>query len=395
MPALSSIKSSSPKKAKPASLLLGGAISSRQSAISMQITQDQILNALTQVKDPDLNRDIVSLGFVKNLKIGDGRVSFAIELTTPACPVKDLMKEQAVQAVRAVPGVRDVQVAMTSQVRRSVGAPMGGMAAPNIKNIVPIASGKGGVGKSTVSVNLALALAKTGASVGLMDADVYGPSVPTILGVTDGPELTEDRRIVPVTQHGIKVISMGFFMKPEEAVIWRGPMLHKTMQEFLGNVQWGELDYLLVDLPPGTGDVQLSLCQIIPITGAVIVSTPQDVALNVAQKAIAMFKKLNAPVLGIVENMSRYQCPKCGHQEEIFGAGGAKQTAERMKLPFLGEIPLATEVRKTSDVGKPIVLSQPDSPAAQAFVAVAKNLAAQISIRAMSGELSAQPKVTF
>ena len=262
--------------------------------------------------------------------------------------------------------------------------------APTIKHIIPVASGKGGVGKSTVSANLALALQRRGASVGLMDADVYGPSIPTILGITDGPQVTDTRRIIPVTQHGLKVISMGFFMKPDEAVIWRGPMLHKTMEQFLGNVEWGELEYLIVDLPPGTGDVQLSLCQIIPITGAVIVSTPQDVALNVAQKAIAMFKKLNAPILGIIENMSAYVCPHCGKQEEIFGSGGARKTAERLSLPFLGEIPLATRIRATADAGTPIVLTEPGSPEASAFIAVAERLTAQVSLRA-----APMTKVTF
>ena len=269
------------------------------------------------------------------------------------------------------------------------------MTLPNVKNVIPVASGKGGVGKSTVSVNLALALAKTDAKVGLMDADVYGPSIPTMLGITSRPEVDEQNRISPVEQDGLKVVSMGFFMKPDEAVIWRGPMLHKTVQQFLGGVVWGELDYLLVDLPPGTGDVQLSLCQSIPITGAVIVSTPQDVALNVAQKAMVMFKKLNAPLLGIIENMSAYVCPHCHTREDIFGAGGARRIAEQFGIPFLGEIPLSMPIRVASDAGKPMVLAMPDSPAAQAFMAAAQQLAAQVSIRAMQGELTPQVKVTF
>lgn len=252
----------------------------------------------------------------------------------------------------------------------------------SIKHIIPIASGKGGVGKSTVSANLALALAKTGAKVGLMDVDVYGPTIPTMLGITEGPQVDAQNRISPVEAHGIKVVSMGFFMKPGEAAMWRGPMLHKTVQQFLTGVLWGDVDYLLVDTPPGTGDVTLSLCQSIPITGAVIVSTPQDVALNVAQRAIAMFKKLNAPILGIIENMSAYVCSHCGARDEIFGAGGARKTAERLNIPFLGEIPLSTPIRVASDEGKPIVLSQPDSPAAQAFSAIAKQLAAQVATRA-------------
>ena len=360
----------------------------------MAVTSDQILNALKSVQDPDLKRDLVSLGFIKNVAVNGGRVSFAIELTTPACPVRELMKEQAEQAVKAIPGVSQVDVTMTSQVRSSVSTPQG-MLAPHIKNIIPVASGKGGVGKSTVSANLALALAKSGARVGLMDADVYGPSIPTLLGVTAQPEVDEKNRITPIEQYGLKVISMGFFMKPEEAVIWRGPMLHKTVQQFLGGVFWGELDYLIIDLPPGTGDVQLSLCQSIPVTGAVIVSTPQDVALNVAQKAIVMFKKLNVPVLGLIENMSYYVCPHCGKRDDIFGSGGARKIAEQLQLPFLGEIPLATPIRTSSDAGKPILLSDPGSKAAKAFVHAAENLAAQVSIRAMQGELSPQVKVTF
>jgi ATP-binding protein involved in chromosome partitioning len=360
----------------------------------MAVTEADILNALKAVQDPDLHRDIVSLGFVQGVAIEGGCVSFTIQLTTPACPVRDQMREQAAQAVRAIPGVQQVDVRMTSQVRTSL-LQTEGLLIPTIRNVVAIASGKGGVGKSTVSANLALALAKTGARVGLLDADVYGPSIPTILGITGSAEVTADQQIIPIERNGLKVMSMGFFMKPDEAVVWRGPMLHKTVQQFLGGVQWGELDYLLGDLPPGTGDVQLSLCQSIPLTGAVIVSTPQDVALNVAQKAITMFKKLNAPVLGVIENMSAHVCPRCGEREEIFGSGGARKVAERLNLPFLGEIPLATPIRETSDAGRPIVISQPDSPAARAFTAVAEQLAAQISIRAMKGELGADIRVTF
>ena len=355
-------------------------------------TTEQVLNALKSVQDPDLRRDIVSLGFVKDVRVQNGHVAFTIELTTPACPVRDLMKEEARAAVAKLPDVSQVDVTMTAQVRTSIPMQPAGGLIPTIKNVVPIASGKGGVGKSTVSANLALALAKSGARVGLMDADVYGPTIPTLLGITAQPEVDERNRITPVEQEGLKVISMGFFMKPEDAVVWRGPMLHKTVQQFLGGVLWGELDYLIIDLPPGTGDVQLSLCQSIPITGAVIVSTPQDVALNVAQKAIAMFKKLNAPILGIIENMSAYVCPHCGKRDEIFGTGGAKKIAERLNIPFLGEIPLATPIRVASDAGKPIVLTDPNSAAAKAFVAAAEALAAQVSIRGMSQE---QVKVTF
>ena len=346
------------------------------------LTTEEILHALKSVQDPDLHRDIVSLGFVKNLTIQDGKVSFTIELTTPACPVRDQLKDQARAAALNLPGVSEVDVTMSSQVRSSM-AGMAGVSPniiPTVKNIIPIASGKGGVGKSTLSVNLALALSQRGSRVGLMDADVYGPTIPTLLGITEAPRVDEHNRFSPLTKEGLQVVSMGFFMKPDEAVIWRGPMLHKTVQQFLGGVLWGELDYLLVDLPPGTGDVQLSLCQLIPITGAVIVSTPQDVALNVAQKAIAMFKKLNAPILGIIENMSAYVCPHCSMRDEIFGTGGARKAAERLTIPFLGEIPLASPIRVASDEGKPIVLSQPQTPSAKAFFAAAEQLAAQVSI---------------
>ncbi len=361
----------------------------------MAVTQEQVLNALSTIQDPDLGRDIVSLGFVKNLAIAGSRVSFQIELTTPACPVKDLLREQAHTAVSAIAGVAAVEIGMTAQVRRSAIMPDAGNLAPTIKHVIPIASGKGGVGKSTVSANLAVALARTGARVGLMDADVYGPSIPWILGIAGQPDVDEQNRITPVEQDGIKVVSMGFFMKPEEAVVWRGPMLHKTVQQFLGGVLWGELDYLLVDLPPGTGDVQLSLCQSIPITGAVVVSTPQDVALNVAQKAISLFRKLNAPVLGIVENMAFYTCTHCGQRDDIFGNGGARLTAERLGLPFLGEIPLATRIRTASDDGRPVVLTEPDSDLAKAFIHVAEQLAAQVSIRTMQASLTPEIKVTF
>ena len=251
------------------------------------------------------------------------------------------------------------------------------MALPNVKNIIAVASGKGGVGKSTVSVNLAAALAKTGAKVGLMDADVYGPSVPAILGITDKPQM-KDNRVQPVVRHGVKVISTAFFMPPHEAVIWRGPMLNKMIQDFLSLVDWGELDYLIIDLPPGTGDVQLSLCQSVALTGAVIVSTPQDVAWNVAQKAIVMFDKLNTPVIGVIENMASYVCGHCGHEDEVFGKAGARKAAERLEIPFLGEIPLVTSVRAASDAGEPVVIADPDGAAGKIFMKIASGLAAQI-----------------
>jgi ATP-binding protein involved in chromosome partitioning len=271
------------------------------------------------------------------------------------------------------------------------------MAAPetgnSIRHVIPIASGKGGVGKSTVTANLALALARSGARVGVMDADVYGPSMPTILGVTTLPEMDEHDRLIPVEKDGLKIMSMGFFMAPEQAVVWRGPMLHKTMQQFLGGVIWGTLDYLLVDLPPGTGDIQLSLCQSIPIAGAVIVSTPQDVATNVAQKAVAMFRTLNAPILGLVENMSDYVCPSCGAHDDIFGEGGAKQLAEKLGIAFLGSIPLTAAVRRASDIGKPLVIAAPDSVPARAVNAIAEKIETLMAEKPAAVE--SQPRVTF
>ncbi|MDP6418236.1 MAG: Mrp/NBP35 family ATP-binding protein [Candidatus Krumholzibacteria bacterium] len=344
-------------------------------------SKDQILEALSSVMDPDLGRDIVSLGFIKNLNMDGGKVSFDLELTTPACPVKDQMKEQSENAVRAVEGVESVELTLTAQVRQAQGLPEM-KPLPGVKHLVPVASGKGGVGKSTVSANLAVALAKSGAKVGLMDLDIYGPSIPTIMGITSPPQI-DGERIHPPERHGVKVMSMGFFLDDDQAVIWRGPMLVKMIDEFLGNVEWGELDYMIIDLPPGTGDIQLSLCQKLPLTGAVIVSTPQDVALKVAKKAISLFGTLKTPVLGMVENMSYHHCSHCGEREEIFGNSGARDAAEKLNFPFLGELPLATAIREQSDSGVPILISEPESPHSKSFEAIASQVAAQASIRAM------------
>lgn len=363
---------------------------STQQAIVVQ----EILKALSQVRDPDLGRDIVSLGFVKNVEVSDGKANVTIELTTPACPVRETMRAEAEQLILTVPGIREANIQMTSQVRGSM-SPEASQLLPGVKNVIAVASGKGGVGKSTVSANLALALERAGARVGLLDADIYGPSIPTILGITSKPTATEKNFLIPVAQYGLKVISVGFFIDEEEAIIWRGPMLSKLLDQFLGMVEWGDLDYLIVDLPPGTGDVQLSLCQKIPLAGAVIVSTPQDVAIKVAQKAITMFRKLNTPILGIMENMSYFICNHCGQREEIFGSGGAERVAQRSGIPFLGKIPLATSLRATSDSGRPEIVDNPQSPMAQAFICVAENLAAQISIAALKGELQQEIKVSF
>ncbi len=341
------------------------------------IDQTTVLDALKSVKDPDLQRDVVTLGFVKELQIEGSRVSFNLELTTPACPVKDQLKAEAERVVSTIPGVESVAVQMTFKVTSKL-TPQARTLIPEVRNTIAVASGKGGVGKSTVAANLAVALMQCGAKVGLMDADVYGPSIPILMGASEAPQVTQDRILPPLAQ-GVKMISMGYFLPKNEAVIWRGPMLHKMIQQFLGEVEWGELDYLIIDLPPGTGDIQLSLCQTIPLTGAVIVSTPQDLALEVASKAIAMFRKLQTPILGIVENMSYYLCPHCGERDEIFGHGGARAASQRLGYPFLGEIPLNPGIRRNSDSGRPAVL-EVETPYSQAFVEVASATAAQVSI---------------
>ena len=347
----------------------------------MSVTQEQVLSVLRSVQDPDLHKDIVSLGFVKDVRVAGGEVDFTIELTTPACPVRDVMKAEAEQKVAALPGVTAARANMTAAVRARGG--FGKQAVPGIKNIVAVGAGKGGVGKSTTAVNLALALAATGAKVGLMDGDVYGPNLPQMLGVTGQPEASADKTIVPPEAHGVKVMSMGMLVPPDQPVIWRGPMLHGAVQQFMRDVAWGELDYLIVDLPPGTGDVSLSMAQSVPVAGAVLVTTPQGVSVSDVRKAVGMFRQLNIPVLGVVENMSYFVCGHCNERTEIFGHGGGARMAEELGIPFLGEVPIDTRVRSGGDEGQPIVVAQPDAPAAQAFRGVAGRVAAQISISAM------------
>jgi ATP-binding protein involved in chromosome partitioning len=343
------------------------------------LTDEQVLEALRVVKDPDLHRDIVSLGFVKNLKIDRGNVSFTVELTTPACPVKDQMRDQARAAVAALPGVTGVEVTMSASVR-AVGSPDAGRApVPGVKNVIAVGAGKGGVGKTTVAVNLAIALAKCGGRVGIIDGDIYGPNVPIMLGLQT--QLTTDgQKIVPAEKHGVQVISMGFLTTDDAAVIWRGPMLHGAIQQFFRDVRWDNLDYLIVDMPPGTGDVAMSLSQTVPVAGAIVVTTPQQVALADSRRAVRMYQKLNIPTLGIVENMSYYACPSCGHESDIFGRGGGEKMAALLEVPFLGKIPIYQPIREGSDSGVPLVISEPDSPSARAFTAVAERAAAEISI---------------
>ncbi len=347
------------------------------------VRQDEVLAALESVKDPDLHQSVVRLGFVKNLRIEEGAISFDLELTTPACPVKDDLKRQAEAAVRALPGVESVAVGMTSNVRRSQTAPSeGGMR--QVLNAVAVASGKGGVGKSTVATNLALALARSGARVGLMDADVYGPSVPVMLGGGGRPEAADQPGwIRPLESHGIKFMSMGLFTGKDTPVIWRGPMATKLIQQFLGQVDWGGLDYLLIDLPPGTGDVQLTLTQSAPLTGAVIVTTPQDVAVGVTMRGLRMFEQVHVPILGVVENMSSFVCSHCGKATDVFRHGGGRKAAEALGVPFLGEIPLDAAIAAAGDAGLPVVAGEAlaaSAPSARAFTAIAGRLAQEISV---------------
>jgi len=351
-----------------------------------QLSEEQVLNSLKQIIDPDLRKDIVALGFVRDIKIDDGDVSFRIVLTTPACPVKDEMEGMAREIVRVLPGVANVHVTMDAEVPQGRGI-ANNVAIPGVRNIVAVSSGKGGVGKSTVAVNLSVALAQNGARVGLMDADVYGPNVPLMLGTGfDQPEV-RNGQLVPIEAHGIKMISMAVLVPLDKPMILRGPMLHGVVRQFLTDVSWGELDYLIVDMPPGTGDVQLSLAQLVPVQGAVVVTTPQEVSLSDVRRAVKMFETVNVPVLGVIENMSYFIAPDTGNRYDIFGKGGGRKLADEYGLNFLGEVPLGMEVREGGDNGSPVVVSAPDSPQASAFRKVAEEVARQVSIEAMKPEL--------
>ena len=343
------------------------------------VTQDAILAALSKIQDPDLHRDIVSLGFVQNIKIDNSHIALDIVLTTPACPVKDQMRDEANRLLSALPGVSSVKINMTSNVTQGRSQVRENYI-PQVKNTIAVSSGKGGVGKTTVSVNLAVALAQSGASVGLLDADIYGPNVPLMMGVKHAQEGTEENKIKPAERYGVKIMSIGFFVPDDQPIVWRGPMIHGAIQQFLRDVEWGALDYLIVDLPPGTGDAQLSIAQLVPMTGAVIVTTPQEVALLDARKGLEMFRKVNVPLLGIVENMSYFVCPHCSKTTEIFSRGGGEKAAEKLDVPFLGAVPIDPQIRQGGDEGRPIVIANPDSPQAKAFVAIAGKVAQQISV---------------
>jgi ATP-binding protein involved in chromosome partitioning len=347
--------------------------------MSTALTEAAVLDALKIVRDPDLNRDIVSLKFVKNVRIDGGRVAFSIELTTPACPVKDQMREQARAAVAALPGVTAVEVEMTAQVRSTASPETGKAPVPGVKNIIAVGAGKGGVGKTTVAVNLALALSQSGGRVALIDGDIYGPNVPIMLGIHT--QLTTDgTKIVPAEQYGIQLVSMAFLTGDDSPVIWRGPMLHGVIQQFFREVRWDAIDYLIVDMPPGTGDIALSLSQTVPVSGSVVVTTPQTVSLADTRRAVRMYQKLNIPALGLVENMSHFVCPSCQHESDIFGKGGGEALAKELSVPFLGRIPIYEPIRIGGDTGVPIVIGDQKSGAARAFRSAAEQLAAQLSI---------------
>ncbi len=343
----------------------------------MLVTEGQVLNSLRSVEDPDLRKDVVSLGFIKKLKIEGGKVSFELELTTPACPVKDQLKIAAEEAVKRIEGVTEVSVNVTSNVSAHR-IPGNEEILPGVKNIVAVASGKGGVGKSTVSVSLAVALAKTGAKVGLLDTDIYGPSIPIMMGVTEKPEIRGDK-LIPIVKYGVSLMSIGFMIPEDTPLIWRGPMVMKAVEQLLTDVEWGELDYLLMDLPPGTGDVQLTLSQKVPLTGAVIVTTPQDVALLDVVRGISMFRKLNVPILGVIENMSFFCCPHCGGRSDIFSHGGGEAASKKLDVPFLGEVPIDLKIREGGDAGRPVSADDSASPQSRVFIGLGEQLAARIS----------------
>ncbi len=339
------------------------------------ITEQQVLNALSHVMDPDLHRDLVSLKMIENIKIDGEKISFSIVLTTPSCPLKHQIEADARDAVLTMTSASEVDIEMTSRINAPKGLDLGGNC---FKHVIAIGSGKGGVGKSTVSLNIALALAKDGARVGLLDADIYGPNIPRMLGLDRLPDTPEGGKIKPSEIHGIKVVSIGFMVQPGQPLIWRGPMLHSAIQQFLTDFDWGDLDYLVVDLPPGTGDVQLSLTQSMPVSGAVIVTTPQQVAVDDAYRAVNMFAKLETPLFGIIENMAYLEMPDGSHQF-LFGEKGGERLAAQVGVPFLGRIPIDARIGLGGDIGSPEVLQESLSPAGEALIEIARNVAAEAS----------------
>lgn len=350
------------------------------------LTNEAILETLGTIMDPDLDSDIVSLGFVKDLNIDGEKVSFSLELTTPACPAKDHFETQARDLVMQLEGVEEVEVNMTAKPAQPQVQTQNLI--PGIKHCIAVASGKGGVGKSTVAANLALSLAAEGADVGLMDADIYGPSQPIMFGINEQPQVTDDRKIVPLEKYGIKLMSLGFIADERMPVIWRGPLVGKMVQEFLGSVEWGELDYLIVDLPPGTGDAQLTLVQNAPLSGAVVVTTPQEVALEDVVRALRMFERVNVYIIGLVENMAYFICDSCGTRHNIFSTGGGRKAAEELGIPYVGEIPLDPAVCEGGDAGTPAVVADRESPVSRAFIDISRAIAANASVATMKEGIS-------
>jgi ATP-binding protein involved in chromosome partitioning len=343
------------------------------------VTNEDVLGALRTVQDPELGKDLVSLNMIRDIRIEGERVSFTVVLTTPACPLGMEIQERCEEAVRRLPGVRDVSITMSADVRSALALQHENLV-PTVKNVVAVGSVKGGVGKSTVAVNIAVAIAQSGAAVGLLDADVYGPDIPMMMGSERAPAQT-DGKFQPIVRHGVRFFSFGCLVPEETPIIWRGPMLHTGIRQLLKDVLWGELDYLIVDLPPGTGDVPLTLSQSVPLTGTVIVTTPQQAALRVALKALKMWRQSGVPILGLVENMSYFVCPRCGTRHEIFASGGLEHAATEAGIPFLGRIPIDPRIRVGSDQGHPVVLADPEAPPAAAFREIAARVAAQVSMR--------------
>ena len=345
------------------------------------ITPHQILDELKHVKYPGFNRDIVSFGLIKDIEVGSTGVNVILAPTTARDDVIAQIRQAVVDTVSRMPGVTAVQVTLAAPEQPQRRMQQGPAGIPGVAHVIAVASGKGGVGKSTVAVNLSLALVGLGHRVGLLDADVYGPSVPLMLGLRERPQSTEDKRIIPLETCGLKVISLGLFIEDTTPVVWRGPMITKLLTQFFRDVEWGELDYLVLDLPPGTGDAQLTITQQMPLTGGVIVTTPQDVALEDVKRGVTMFQQVNAPVLGVIENMSYHICPGCGDRAEIFGHGGGAAMAAQFNVPFLGELPLVRDIREASDTGTPLVVAQPEHPQSRAFRAIAERVVAEIASR--------------
>jgi ATP-binding protein involved in chromosome partitioning len=368
-----------------------------------EVTEQLVVDALSKIADPDKNSDIVSLGMVSGVVVKNGHIAFSIEVEPERGPHLEPLRKAAEQAVHALPGVLTVTAVLTAE-RNVHGGPKGGHAhdhqpaqerplLPTVKAIIAVASGKGGVGKSTTSTNLAMALAQLGLKVGLFDADIYGPSMPRMLGISGEPVSPDGQSLLPMENYGVKCMSIGFLVPEDSPIIWRGPMVIGALEQLLRDVHWGELDVMVIDMPPGTGDTQLTISQRVPLTGAVIVSTPQDIALLDARKGLNMFRKVDVPVLGIIENMSYYVCPKCGDEAHIFGHGGAKAEAARLSAEFLGEVPLDIAIRETSDRGEPIVVSKPSSPHAKAYRDIAQKVWDKVQVIQGGGRKA--PKISF